>query len=87
MTGASVIAHADWTDAFLAASRKLGDPIGDAAIREIFERKEAQALNAFMGQMVANDEIPTDLPDGIDRFLRETASLPTWIDPARIRDA
>lgn len=87
MTGASVIAHADWTDAFLAASRKAGDPIADAAIREIFDRQEAQALNAFMGQMVANDEFPTDLPDGIEGFLRETASLPTWIDPARIREA
>jgi len=87
MTGVSVISRGDWTDAILAASRKVGDPIGDAAIREIFERKEAHALNAFMGQMVANDELPDNLPDGIERFLRETSTLPHWAEPARIREA
>jgi len=87
MAGASVISRGDWTDAFLESSRKIGDPVGDAAIREIFERREARALNVFMGQMVENDELPADLPDGIERFLRDTAALPTWVVPARVRQA
>jgi ER-bound oxygenase mpaB/B'/Rubber oxygenase, catalytic domain len=87
MTSASVIAGGAWTDAILDASRKVGDPIGDAAIREIFERKESHALNAFMGQMVANDEMPDNMPDGIERFLRETSQLPHWACPKRIREA
>jgi hypothetical protein len=87
MTVGSVSGRAEWTDAFLAAARNVGDPIGDNAIREIFERQEAQALNAFMGQMVANDELPADMPDGIENFLRETSRLPAWAKPSRIREA
>jgi hypothetical protein len=76
-----------WTDAFLTAKRQLGDPVGDAAIRSIFEHQDVPALNAFMGQRVANDELPNDLPEEIRRFLSDTSALPWWADPRRIRDA
>jgi hypothetical protein len=76
-----------WTDALLTAKRQRGDPVGDAAIRSIFDHKDVPALNAFMGQMVANDELPTDLPEEIRRFLNDTSALPTWHNLDQIRDA
>ncbi len=85
MTEAS--AQALWTDAFLTAVRQQGDPIADEAIRRIFERREAAELNAFMGRLVANDEIPDDIPAELQAFLAETDALPPWHDPALIHEA
>lgn len=76
-----------WTDEFLTGKRQLGDPVGDAAIHSIFEHRDVPALNAFMGRMVANDELPDDLPEQIRRFLNDTSALPPWADLARVREA
>lgn len=77
----------EWTDAFLQGCRRIGDPAGDTALHAIFERHDAAALNALMGRIVANDELPDDLPVEIRAFLEQTSALPAWADPARIREA
>ncbi len=76
-----------WSDAFLTASRQLGDPVGDAALHAIFERHDIGELNALMAKVVANDELPDDLPIEIRSFLEQTSALPHWARPARIREA
>ena len=54
--------RAQWTDDFLTRQRQVGDPKGDEAIRTIFARQDIRALDGFMAQLVANDEIPSNLP-------------------------
>jgi hypothetical protein len=87
VTTAEPAAQALWTDAFLTALRQQGDPVADETIRRIFERGEAAELNAFMGRLVANDEIPADIPDELRAFLAETDALPTWHNRALIHEA
>lgn len=76
-----------WTDAFLTRYRQIGDPTGDEVIRTIFARQDIRALDGFMGQLVANDAIPPNLPPEIQAFLEKTSVLPAWADVARIRAA
>ena len=76
-----------WSDAFLTGIRQVGDPIGDAALHAIFERHDAAELNELMAKVVANDELPDDLPIEIRSFLAQTSALPTWAKPARIKEA
>ena len=76
-----------WTDAFLTQVRQQGDPVADDAIRRIFEHQEAAELNTFMRSLVANDEIPDDIPADLRKFLAETDPLPPWHDPALIHEA
>jgi hypothetical protein len=79
------MARAQWTDDFLTGQRQVGDPQGDEVIRTIFARGDIGALDRFMGQLVANDEIPSDLPDEIHAFLADTSALPPWADAVRLR--
>ncbi|MBK5297358.1 MAG: DUF2236 domain-containing protein [Vicinamibacteria bacterium] len=77
----------EWTGEFLKGRRRLGDTAGDAAMHAIFEHQDVQALNALMGRLVANDELPEDLPDEIRAFLKDTSALPPWADLGRVREA
>ena len=79
--------HVAWSDAFLTAIRQLGDPVGDAALHAIFQRHDDAELNALMAKVVANDELPDDLPVEIRSFLEQTSALPTWAVPRRISEA
>ena len=81
------MARAQWTDDFLTRQRQVGDPKGDEAIRTIFARQDIRALDGFMAQLVANDEIPSNLPTEIRAFLEATSMLPRWADVERIRAA
>ncbi len=76
-----------WTDEFLTQQRQLADPLGDAAIREVFERGDIGALNDFMGHLVRDDEIPADVPEEVRTFLQQTSALPHWACVEKIRVA
>lgn len=67
-----------WTDEFLTQQRQLADPLGDAVIREVFDRGDIGALNDFMGRLVSDDEIPADVPEEVRTFLQQTSALPPW---------
>lgn len=77
----------DWTDEFLTAQRAVGDPVADAVVRRVFERQDRAALNAFMGRLVSDREIPADLPPEIREYLEATSALPAWADVAKMREA
>jgi len=81
------MARVQWTDEYLTQQRQSADPIGDAAIRTIFERRDIKELDAFMGRLVADDSIPADLPDEIRSFLAETSALPSWASVEQMRAA
>ena len=63
------MARAQWTDDFLTHQRQIGDPKGDEVIRTIFARQDVRALDGFMAELVANDEMPPRLPPEIQAFL------------------
>ncbi len=81
------MARAEWTDDFLTRMRQIGDPTGDEVIRTIFARQDIRALDGFMAELVANDEIPPRLPPEIQAFLEGTSMLPPWSNLERIRAA
>lgn len=79
--------RAEWTDAFLTSCRQIGDPVGDRALHAIFERHDVGALRALMGRVMANDQLPDDLPAEIREFLASTSALPPWHQPERVTRA
>jgi len=81
------MARAQWTEDFLTAQRRIGDPVGDAVIRTVFDRKHITELDTFMGELVGNAELPDSLPEEIRSFLEATSALPDWADIHRIRAA
>ena len=76
-----------WTDAFLTASRQVGDDRADEAIRRIFAAGDVRELQDFMGRLVLNNELPADLPHELRAFLDETEDLPPWHKPELVRQA
>jgi len=81
------MARVQWTDEYLTQQRQSADPKGDAVIRTVFERRDIKELDAFMGQLVRDDDIPSDLPDEIRSFLGETSALPLWASVEQMRAA
>ena len=81
------MARAQWTDDFLTHQRQIGDPKGDEVIRTIFARQDVRALDGFMAELVANDQMPPRLPPEIQAFLEDTSVLPPWTDLERLRAA
>jgi hypothetical protein len=76
-----------WNEEFLTASRQVGDARADEAIRRIFAAGDMRELQDFMGRLVLNSELPTDLPDELRAFLDETEELPKWHRPDLVRQA
>jgi anti-anti-sigma factor len=75
-----------WTDSFLDKMRQLGDPVADAAVAELFEVGQIQAVNQLMKDLVNNDYVPSaDLPACIRTYLENTSGMPPWADWTRIQ--
>jgi hypothetical protein len=78
--------QARWTDELLDGMRRMGDPLADAAVGEVFADGSIQAVNAVMRTLVENDGIvPESLPPVIRDYLSQSAQLPDWADPALIK--
>ena len=78
------MAQGRWTDDELTRQRQVGDPRGDAAIQAVFAAHDMRSLDRFMGQLVANRDIPADLPTEIAAFLAGTSALPHWANPKQL---
>jgi hypothetical protein len=76
-----------WTDEFLTAQRQIGDAVADNAIAVMFRDREMREVNAFMGQLVGDNEIPAGVNEHLRTFLEETAALPPWADVEKMREA
>jgi ER-bound oxygenase mpaB/B'/Rubber oxygenase, catalytic domain len=68
--------------------RQVMDPPADAAVKEVFERGEVQAVNDLMYELLANDQIiPERLPESVQHYLDQTGRLPDWAKPETIEYA
>lgn len=77
-----------WTDDLLDQLRREGDPPADGAIAQVVADGQVQHVNALLRQLLENDQpVPEQLPPSIREYLKETARLPAWVDPARLRRA
>jgi ER-bound oxygenase mpaB/B'/Rubber oxygenase, catalytic domain len=73
-----------WSDSFLTGMRRLGDPLADATVAAVFREGQVEALNRLLMDLVRNDQmVPTELPEVVQGYLRDSAALPEW-DEARI---
>jgi ER-bound oxygenase mpaB/B'/Rubber oxygenase, catalytic domain len=74
------------TNAKLNQMRHKGDPVADRAIEAVFNRNGVSAVNAVLQKLVRVDQpVPADLPDEVQKYLKETVNLPEWADMSKIR--
>ncbi len=77
-----------WTTAILGPARSAMDPVADRIVDEIHGTGELIAVNAMLRSIFENDDpIPAGMPAHAAHYFEETAALPPWADPARIRRA
>src|SRR5262245_58016105 len=73
-----------WTDEFLEAMRKVGDPLADDTVAEVFRAGAVEAVNSLLSALVRNDQIPpSGLPAKGYEFLEATSGLPQ-LDAAKV---
>ncbi len=74
-----------WTNALLDEMRTQGDPLADAAVNQLFQEGDIQAVDALMQTLVRNDGLPSDkLPPVILDYLAQTSAIPL-LDPEKVR--
>lgn len=74
-------AETDWPRELLEAARLEMDPDADRVVDQIYAQGERAAVNALVVQIVHNDQlVPDQLPETVQRYLRETRALPAWAD-------
>jgi uncharacterized protein (DUF2236 family) len=74
-----------YTDAYLEALRAVGDPEPDRIVAELARDGQVQEVNAILRHLIQNNQpIPAELPDNIEFWLRDCATLPAWADRERI---
>lgn len=76
------------TNAKLDEMRHKGDPVADRAVKAVFERAGVAEVNAMLHKLVRVDQpVPTELPEEIQQYLKETVDLPDWADMKKIERA
>lgn len=77
-----------YTDQLLDSLRLAGDDEADAIVADIASRGETAAVNRLLRGLVRNDQpVPTELPDGVEGWLRDTGRLPAMADPVKLHRA
>jgi hypothetical protein len=70
-----------WTDELLDRMRKVGDPLADTAIAEIYQSgQEEHVRKALTGWGGNSDTLPEGLPPALQRFFEQSSVLPEWSD-------
>lgn len=71
-----------WTDEFLQQMRKVGDPVADEVVRELFKENHITTVNLLLKDSVRNgDALPSNAPKVVRDYLTQTAGLPSWAKP------
>lgn len=74
-----------WNNESLDSMRQLTDPVADGVVKKLFETGDVDAVNALMNHLIRNDQLVADqLPEEVQQYLDETASLPEWADSTKI---
>jgi hypothetical protein len=75
-------------DGVLSAARLEGDPIPDALVAAVVDRGEVDRVNRLLHGLEGNAEaVPTELPDDLEAWLRQSGRLPDGVDAARLERA
>lgn len=75
-----------WTDDVLEPFRSQGEPVADAAIQAIFANSEVGAVNHIFRTLHSNVHLaPTQMPDALKDYFRQTAAWPEWADADKVR--
>jgi hypothetical protein len=73
------------TNARLNQLRQHGDPVADRVVEAVFSRGGVGEVNKLMHTLVRVDQpIPAQLPEEVQKYLKQTVSLPDWADPSKI---
>jgi ER-bound oxygenase mpaB/B'/Rubber oxygenase, catalytic domain len=67
--------------------RASGDPRADAVIADFLSTNRISGLNELLGNIHATMADPSRTPASLLNYLEESARLPSWADPAKIRRA
>lgn len=82
---------APWTDAMLAATRGMGDPLADAAVAALYEeagggRDGLKKLNDFLFGLTFEDQFThAQLPGPVHAFAVQSADPPPWAQPDLVK--
>ena len=73
------------TNAKLNEMRQKGDPVADRAVEAVFKRAGIGEVNAVLHKLVRVDQpVPAELPEEVQKYLKETIDLPAWADTSKI---
>jgi ER-bound oxygenase mpaB/B'/Rubber oxygenase, catalytic domain len=73
------------TNAKLNEMRQIGDPLADRAVEAVFKRAGVSEVNAVLHTLVRVDQpVPAELPEEVQKYLKETVDLPAWADMSKI---
>ena len=73
-----------WSEQSLAELRKIGDPVADAVVNQLFADGGTSSVNDLMRTLVMNDGMPPEqLPPIVRAYLKSSAPLP-GVDTAKV---
>lgn len=76
----------NWSDQFLDSKRIVADPLADAVIGELLAQGSISAANDYFGKLIRNDvDLSSKAPPVLIDYFKQTAPLPAWANPERIR--
>ena len=77
-----------WTDEQLDELREIGDPVADDVVKVVFAEGEVDLVNELLRRLVRDrDPSPDGLPDEVAEYMAAGLTLPSFAEPARIRNA
>jgi ER-bound oxygenase mpaB/B'/Rubber oxygenase, catalytic domain len=76
----------EWDDEFLDSMRQVGDPLADAVAARVLDEGQVEEVRHLLQQLLDHDDVRrAELPDHVREYLDQTAALPDWADPERMR--
>jgi hypothetical protein len=79
---------ANWTDSFLEPMRRVGDPLADTVVENLFANNSIDSVNALMRTLVLNEyPEPSTFPPLVADYVKQLDQLPDWADLAKIETA
>jgi hypothetical protein len=77
----------DWTDEHLLSMRQEADPLADETVQLLYVRGATDEVNALWDVLLKNSDIPpAGLQPEVYDYLAGSAELPSWAEPALIRE-
>lgn len=73
-----------WTDEFLDEMRKIGDPLADGTVDNIFERGRVEEVNRLFKELFRTGKVPDGFSKETLEYLKKSEELPEWADRKKI---